>query len=159
MSATVLVASAGRCSDRPEGLDDVQRKSMMTPVGIRELKNNLSKYIERVEAGEGFVVTRRKRVRAELVPSSDALGEIGEGQRPLLSFRQLEVLVNLAAVILDRRMLELYERRERTPRANAVESGGDLAAVVLSPQVVEPEADGQRAATDSQTAKAKPALQ
>jgi prevent-host-death family protein len=86
---------------------------MMTSVGIRELKNNLSKYIERVEAGEGFVVTRRNRVRAELVPSSDALGDSGEGQRPLLSFRQLEVLVNLVAVALDRRLLELHEPRER----------------------------------------------
>ena len=36
--------------------------------GIRELKDNLSRYIRRIEAGERLVVTAHGRVVAELVP-------------------------------------------------------------------------------------------
>jgi len=36
--------------------------------GIRELKDNLSRYIRRIEAGERIVVTAHGRVVAELVP-------------------------------------------------------------------------------------------
>lgn len=43
--------------------------------GIRELKNNLSRYIRRVEAGERVSVTAHGRVVAELVPP-------GGGARP-----------------------------------------------------------------------------
>lgn len=38
----------------------------MTSVGIRELKNNLSRYLRKVEAGERVAVTDRGRVIAEL---------------------------------------------------------------------------------------------
>lgn len=37
-------------------------------IGIRELKENLSRYIRRVEAGERILVTAHGRVVAELVP-------------------------------------------------------------------------------------------
>ena len=37
-------------------------------VGIRELKDNLSRYIRRIEAGERISVTAHGRVVAELVP-------------------------------------------------------------------------------------------
>ena len=42
--------------------------------GIRELKDNLSRYIRRVEVGERITVTAHRRVVAQLVPpsSSDA---------------------------------------------------------------------------------------
>lgn len=36
--------------------------------GIRELKDNLSRYIRQIEAGERVVVTAHGRVVAELVP-------------------------------------------------------------------------------------------
>jgi len=36
--------------------------------GVRELKDNLSRYIRRLEAGERIVVTAHGRVVAELVP-------------------------------------------------------------------------------------------
>jgi prevent-host-death family protein len=36
--------------------------------GIRELKDNLSRYIRRIEAGERIVVTAHGRIVAELVP-------------------------------------------------------------------------------------------
>lgn len=39
---------------------------IMTSVGIRELKNNLSRYLRKVEAGERIAVTDRGRVVAEL---------------------------------------------------------------------------------------------
>jgi prevent-host-death family protein len=38
--------------------------------GIRELRNNLSRYIRRVEAGERVRVTANGRVVAEIVPPS-----------------------------------------------------------------------------------------
>ncbi len=40
----------------------------METVGIRELKNRLSAYVRKVEAGEVVIVTDRGRVVAELVP-------------------------------------------------------------------------------------------
>src|SRR5438309_12108373 len=41
----------------------------MASVGIRSLKNNLSKYVRRVDRGERITVTAHGRVVAELVPS------------------------------------------------------------------------------------------
>lgn len=40
----------------------------VTSTGIRELKNNLSRYIRRIEAGERIAITAHGRVVAELVP-------------------------------------------------------------------------------------------
>ena len=42
--------------------------------GIRELKDNLSRYIRRVEAGERVAVTAHGRIVAELVPPSTSKG-------------------------------------------------------------------------------------
>jgi len=44
----------------------------MAPAGVRKLKDNLSRYIRRVEAGEHVSVTAHGRVVAELVPPSSA---------------------------------------------------------------------------------------
>jgi prevent-host-death family protein len=41
---------------------------VMTSVGIRELRDNLSRYIRRIEAGERIAITAHGRVVAELVP-------------------------------------------------------------------------------------------
>jgi antitoxin (DNA-binding transcriptional repressor) of toxin-antitoxin stability system len=40
----------------------------MTTAGIRQLKDNLSRYIRRIEAGERIAITAHGRVVAELVP-------------------------------------------------------------------------------------------
>lgn len=40
----------------------------MTEVGIRELRNHLSRYLERVEHGEEMVVTDRGRAIARVLP-------------------------------------------------------------------------------------------
>ena len=44
----------------------------MAAVGVRELKDNLSRYIRRVEAGERIAITAHGRVVAELVPPETA---------------------------------------------------------------------------------------
>lgn len=41
---------------------------VVTSTGIRELKDNLSRYIRRIEAGERIAITAHGRVVAELVP-------------------------------------------------------------------------------------------
>ncbi len=49
----------------------------MERIGIRELRQHASKYLERVEAGETIEVTNRGRVVAALVPPPlDVLGEL-----------------------------------------------------------------------------------
>ena len=48
-------------------------------VGVRELKNNLSRYLERVRAGEQIVVTEHGRPVARLAPmdaGTDRLAEL-----------------------------------------------------------------------------------
>lgn len=40
-------------------------------VGVRELRQNLSRYLERVRAGEAFVVTDRRDEVARLIPIAD----------------------------------------------------------------------------------------
>ena len=49
---------------------------MESSVGVRDLRQNLSRYLERVKAGEAFVVTERGREVARLTPS-------GRRQTPL----------------------------------------------------------------------------
>jgi prevent-host-death family protein len=41
---------------------------LVASAGIRELKDNLSRYIRRIEAGERIAITAHGRVVAELVP-------------------------------------------------------------------------------------------
>lgn len=49
----------------------------MASTGVRELKNNLSRYIRRIEAGERIAVTAHGRVVAELVPPETRAGSRG----------------------------------------------------------------------------------
>jgi prevent-host-death family protein len=44
----------------------------MVRAGIRELKDNLSRYIRRMESGERIVITAHGRAVAELVPPASA---------------------------------------------------------------------------------------
>jgi prevent-host-death family protein len=41
----------------------------MNQVGVRELRQNLSRYLVQVKAGESFLVTERGREVARLTPS------------------------------------------------------------------------------------------
>ena len=47
--------------------DSTMERSPVTSAGIRELKDNLSRYIRRIEAGERIAITAHGRVVAELV--------------------------------------------------------------------------------------------
>jgi prevent-host-death family protein len=50
---------------------------MSVTVGVRELRQNLSRYLDRVKAGEDLVVTEHGREVARIVPSStDAYAEL-----------------------------------------------------------------------------------
>lgn len=40
----------------------------MSTVGVRQLKNNLSSYINRVRHGEGIIITERKKPVAYIIP-------------------------------------------------------------------------------------------
>lgn len=54
---------------------------MGSSVGVRELRRNLSRYLERVKRGEALVVTERGREVARLVPSgatADRYRELAE---------------------------------------------------------------------------------
>lgn len=44
----------------------------MTSTGIRQLKDHLSRYLRRIEAGERIAITAHGRVVAELVPAGPA---------------------------------------------------------------------------------------
>lgn len=55
-------------------------------VGIRELKDSLSRYIRRVEDGERVVVTAHGRIVAELVlPAADRQGRTSQFDRLIAS--------------------------------------------------------------------------
>lgn len=47
----------------------------METVGVRELKENLSRYLKRVKSGESIVVTYRKKEIAVIVPSGSETDE------------------------------------------------------------------------------------
>jgi prevent-host-death family protein len=50
---------------------------MAVSVGVRELRQHLSRYLDRVKAGEDLIVTEHGREVARLVPSStDAYAEL-----------------------------------------------------------------------------------
>lgn len=49
---------------------------MDSSVGVRELRQNLSRFLERVKAGEAFVVTERGNEVARLTPSGARQGAL-----------------------------------------------------------------------------------
>ena len=48
---------------------------MHEPVGVRELRQNLSRHLDRVKAGESLTVTEHGRVVARLVPATSGIYE------------------------------------------------------------------------------------
>lgn len=50
---------------------------MARAVGVRELRQHLSRYLDEVKAGESFVVTERGREVARLTPSGPADSALG----------------------------------------------------------------------------------
>lgn len=69
---------------------------MASRAGIRELRQHLSRYVERVKTGETIEVTDHGRLVARLMPASDTASEIAElearglvVQTPSLDFASL----------------------------------------------------------------------
>jgi len=52
----------------------------MERIGIRELRQHASKYLERVERGEAIEVTNRGRLVARLLPATEALSGLAKLQ-------------------------------------------------------------------------------
>jgi prevent-host-death family protein len=52
----------------------------MASTGIRQLKDNLSRYIRRIEAGERIAITAHGRIVAELVPPDMATKRRGRSR-------------------------------------------------------------------------------
>ncbi len=77
----------------------------MTAIGVRELRQNASKYLARVQAGETIEVTARGKVVARLVPAvEDAWGELLDAGRisppsgpDVLKIEPLEATANASA--------------------------------------------------------------
>jgi prevent-host-death family protein len=73
---------------------------MSETVGVGELRQNLSKYLRRVERGERLVVTDRNRPVAELGPVSRggtldrliAEGKVIPASRPARDFRPIKLV-------------------------------------------------------------------
>lgn len=56
------------CANTIAGVATCGYNCAVTTAGIRELKDNLSRFIRRIEAGERIAITAHGRVVAELVP-------------------------------------------------------------------------------------------
>ncbi len=68
---------------------------MTDTVGVRELRQNLSRYLERVKAGEDLVVSEHGRVVARLVPAggaADAYAELSAQFGSTIPIEPLEVV-------------------------------------------------------------------
>ncbi|MBV9818004.1 MAG: type II toxin-antitoxin system Phd/YefM family antitoxin [Solirubrobacterales bacterium] len=67
---------------------------MSDTVGVRELRQNLSRYLERVKEGEDLVVTERGRAVARLVPAgADAYVELAAQFGATVPLEPLENIV------------------------------------------------------------------
>jgi prevent-host-death family protein len=67
---------------------------MSRAVGVRELRQNLSKYLDRVKAGEELTVTERGRAVARLVlATSDAYAELASRFGSTVPVEPLEAIV------------------------------------------------------------------
>lgn len=88
----------------------------MISVGIRDLKNNLSRYLRQVGAGKRVTVTDRGRVVAELIPpgpersrtsrydelvASGVIRPAIEQGDPLVDFPSLGLPAGTAAALID----------------------------------------------------------
>jgi prevent-host-death family protein len=68
---------------------------MADTIGVRDLRQNLSRYLERVKAGEDLVVTEHGRVVARLVPAgggADVYAELSTRFGSTVPIEPLEVV-------------------------------------------------------------------
>jgi prevent-host-death family protein len=94
---------------------------MADRIGVRELRQNLSRYLDRVKAGEDLLVTERGRVVARLIPSGAAadpyaaLAERYGASVPLVSLE--EVAARLGPAGAPAGTTDAYLDATRGPRA------------------------------------------
>ena len=70
----------------------------MTEVGAFEAKKNLSRLLERVQAGERFVITKHNRPVAELIPYNPRdIGTIRAAIENLKAFQETHSLAGLSS--------------------------------------------------------------
>ena len=96
----------------------------MKSVGLRELKNRLSKYVREVRSGEGVLVTDRGEVVAELIPPGQGSDERGvpsglvalarRGQLTLGASNNGEVYPKLPRLLKRRQATELLNEERGT---------------------------------------------
>jgi prevent-host-death family protein len=77
---------------------------MSSTVGVRELRQNLSKYLERVKDGETLTVTERGTEVARLVPS-----------RPSVDPYYLRLAEKFGATIPTRSLMEVLDELDGEP--------------------------------------------
>lgn len=68
---------------------------MTDTVGVRQLRQNLSKYLDRVKDGESLLVTERGREVARLIPagrSADAYAHLAERFGATVPLERLETI-------------------------------------------------------------------
>jgi prevent-host-death family protein len=74
------------------------RSTAATTVGVRELRQNLSRYLERVKDGETLTVTERGHEVARLVPSHTAIDpyylEVAEQYGATIPTRNLVAVID-----------------------------------------------------------------
>jgi prevent-host-death family protein len=76
---------------------------MAERVGVRELRQNLSRYLERVKAGESLMVTEHGREVARLVPSGaePVYAELAERFGATVPTEPLEAIIDRIAAGAD----------------------------------------------------------
>jgi prevent-host-death family protein len=107
MCAIVHEAEERRCYIRSDECSALcaTLSAMSDRVGVRELRQDLSRYLRRVQAGERLIVTERGRPVAELAPWADttdpidrliAAGRARRGGGRLLSVKPVDRPVSTA---------------------------------------------------------------
>lgn len=94
---------------------------MADSVGVRELRQNLSKYLDRVKGGEDLVVTERGREVARLIPTGaagDRYAELASRFGASVPVEPLEAIVeHLAPRQAAAGTTDSYLAESRAPRA------------------------------------------
>ena len=85
----------------------------MITVGIRNLRNSLSKYINIAKAGERILITDHDRIVAELVPSEQA-----DENSSLLAKYMEEQIINGSVIKSTKRTILEKSRNKDEPETN-----------------------------------------
>ena len=86
----------------------------MNAVGIKELKNNLSRYLSHVKAGEDVIITERGKIIARIIQEKPKKASVLEALSPLvekgvlsLPTRTINKRINPPIVVSGKRISEM----------------------------------------------------